>query len=233
MKVCIKPQAEFLIGPPGSGKDTQALLLVESTNFVEVPTSQIIRKHFAEHPDDPIIKREKQRYADGFLTDPTVFVPWLMEFVQPLVAQGKDLVFSGSPRVPQEANMLIPAIQKLCGTERVQMIHIHLSEAEARKRIAGRRFCKAHAHPIPDTPEFAHLTVCPQDGSPLERRALDDADKQDRRFEQFYTLTEPCLKIAQDFGVPVFEIDGRQSIEAVHRDIIDVIECRHSPMPRT
>ena len=223
-------QVIFFVGPPGSGKDTQALYLADEDGMVQIPTSQIIRKKFAESPDDPEVIREKERFAQGFLTDPKFFAKLVLEFIAPLVEQGKSLVFSGSPRTPEESHVLLPKIVEMYGQGNVKLLYIQLDEAEARARIAGRRFCQANAHPIPATPEFAHMTVCPRDGSPLERRALDDADKQDKRFEAYYTLTEPCLKIVAEYGIPVITLDGSKTIEATHHDVMEIINRSRLPL---
>jgi adenylate kinase len=224
-------QVVIILGPPGSGKDTQAFRLVEEYGMLQVPSSKIIRQKFAENPDDPVIKREKERYDSGYLTDPVMVAGWVMEFVRPLAAQGVGLVFSGSPRRPPEAEIEFTELPKMYGDRNVRVFRIQLSEDEARRRIAGRRFCTANNHPIPAGPEFDSLTTCPKDGSPLQRRNLDDAEFQDKRFQEYQEQTVPCFAIAEQHGVPVFELDGTKSIEAIHHEIVDIIERHKMPAP--
>ena len=231
MESPLSKQVIILIGPPGSGKDTQALRLEEEYGMAQVPSSKIIRAKFAENPDDPVIQQEKVKFDTGLLNTPVLVAEWIMEFVRPLAAKGQGLVFSGSPRTPHEAEVEFPELLKLYGERNVRVILVLLSEGDARSRIAVRRFCKANKHPIPNTPEFAKLTTCPKDGSPLERRALDDASLQDTRFKEYQQLTEPCLKIAEKFGVRIFPIDGRKPIEEIHHDIVDIIERQRIPVP--
>ena len=225
-------QLVIFIGPPGSGKDTQANRLVEEYGFVQVPSSKIIRAKFAANPDDPVIVREKKIFDEGKLNNPALVSEWILEFVRPLAAQGKSLVFSGSPRTPHEGEVELPVLQELYGRENIILIYLAIDFEEIKKRIADRRFCKANGHPIPGAPEFAHLTACPQDGSPLERRALDDPHLIQTRMEEFRTLTRPIVDIAEKFGIPVFTIDGKQSIEAVHHDVVALIERRATPAPQ-
>jgi len=221
----------ILVGPPGSGKDTQAARLVEESGFVQVPSSKIIREKFAANPDDPVIQEERRKFDAGLLNDPVLVSEWIMEFVRPLAAQGRSLVFSGSPRTPHEADVEYPALQELFGRENVILIYLDIDLEEMRRRIAGRLFCKANGHVIPGSPEFAGLTECPQDGSPLERRALDDESKVQTRHQEFVNLTLPVVDIAKQRGVPVFTLDGKQAIEAVHHEVMGVVERRRTPAP--
>lgn len=225
-------QIVIFIGPPGSGKDTQANRLVEEYGFVQVISSKILREKFAANPEDPTIRREQKNYDEGKLISPVLISEWILEFVQPEVARGKSLVFSGSPRTPHEGGVEFPAFQKLYGPQNIMVMYLDITLDEIKRRISGRRFCKANAHPIPGAPEFAHLTACPIDGSPLERRALDNPDLIRTRMEEFQTRTLPLIDIAAKFGIPVFTLDGNRSIEAVHHDVVGILERRRVPPPR-
>jgi adenylate kinase len=230
MEGLMSNQVISLIGPPGSGKDTQAMRLCEEYEIVQVPSSQLILQYFAKHADDPVVQREKEGFDRGDLTDATLIGRLVMEFIRPLAAKGIGALLSGSPRRTPEAELEFVELPKLYGDRNVRVIHLELDEAEARRRIANRRLCRANNHPIPGTPEFAHLTVCPKDGSELYRRALDDADKQDRRFQEYYEKTVPCLAIAEKHGVAVFTVDGSKPIEAIHADIVGIVERHRSPV---
>lgn len=221
----------ILVGPPGSGKDTQAARLVEEAGFVQVPSSKIIRSKFAANPDDAVIQEESRKFDAGLLNDPTLVTEWILEFVRPLAHEGRSLVFSGSPRTSQEAEAELPALQELFGRERVVLIYLDIGLDEMKRRIAGRRLCKLHGHVIPGSPEFSHLKTCPEDGSELYRRELDDESKVQTRHEEFVNLTLPVVDIAKRHGVPVFTLDGKQSIEAVHHEVMGIVERRESPAP--
>jgi adenylate kinase len=224
-------QVIICIGIPGTGKDTQAIRLVEEYGIVQVPSSKLLLAKFAANPDDPDIQREKEFFDTGKLNSGPFVAGVIMEFVRPLAARGVGLVFSGSPRTIHEAEVEFPELLRLYGDRNVRVIHFVLSEEDARARIAGRRFCKANKHPIPVGPEYDALTACPKDGSPLERRALDDAHLQDQRFEEYRNLTEPCLKAALKYGIAVFPVNASKSIEAIHHDIVAVVERHRTPAP--
>ena len=223
----------IILGAPGAGKDTQADRLVEELGFVPVPSSQILQKKFAEHPDDPVIKRERKQYDTGFLVDPVLVGQWISEFVRDALPAGKPLVFSGSPRTVPEGKVELENLEKLIGLENVIAIDLELDESVARERIIKRRFCRAHNHPVPGSPEFAHLTTCPIDGSELFVRALDDPKLLDKRFEEYHELTVPTIEFVRNSGVPFYTVDGSLPIQAIHQKIAAIVERSQAPVPVT
>lgn len=225
-------QVIIFIGPPGSGKDTQANLLVEEFGMVQMPSSQIIRKAFADNPNDPEVQHERMLFDTGKLNSPEFVARVMIAFVREQAAQGKSLIFSGSPRTVREAEVEIQELAHLYGLEHITLFHMQLPEDEARRRIASRRFCRANAHPFPGTPEFAHLTTCPKDGSELYIRPLDDASLQDVRFAEYHMRTEPCLEVIRNTGVAFHEIDGSKTIQGIHQEIIGVLERQREPIPK-
>lgn len=220
----MQPKAIFFIGLPGAGKDEQARRLIEKYGFEQVPSSQLLQKKFDSNPNDPIIKHEIELNKSGKLNSGPFTADVVMEFVYPLAAQGKGFVFSGSPRTVAEAEVEIPAMQKVYGKENVILILLELSKEAARWRIEHRRICRAHKHPIPWTPETEKLTVCPIDGSELFVRPLDAPKLVDTRFKEYEELTEPTIPVFEANGVPIFRIDATKSIEEMHRDIVAVVE---------
>jgi adenylate kinase len=225
-------QVIIFIGPPGSGKDTQANLLVEEFGMTQMPSSRILRAKFAENPDDPVIAHERELFDTGKLNSPEFVANAMLEFVGDHAAKGESLIFSGSPRTVGEAEVEIPALAELYGMEHITVIYLNLLEEEAKRRIASRRFCRANGHPIPGTPEFSHLKTCPIDGSELYVRPLDDASLQDTRFHEYRTLTEPCLDIMRKQGLNIYELDGSKTIQAIHQEIIGILERHRTPVPK-
>ncbi|MBP6886077.1 MAG: nucleoside monophosphate kinase [Candidatus Pacebacteria bacterium] len=230
MEGIVNKQVVILVGPPGSGKDTQAERLVQEFGFVQVPSSRIIRTKFAENPNDPVIQEEKRKFDSGLLNDPVLVGEWIMEFVRPLAEAGKSLVFSGSPRTPHEAQVEYQALIELFGLRRIMLIYLDIDVEEAKRRIAGRRFCQLNGHVVSGAPEFSHLVVCPQDGSVLAPRALDVASLIPTRYNEFNTLTLPVVEIAKTFAITDFHLDGKKAIEGVHHDIAEILERRHMPV---
>ncbi len=222
----------IFIGPPGSGKDTQANLLVEEFGMVQMPSSKLLREKFAADPDDPQIVRERELFDTGKLNSPEFTAQVMLDFVHACAAQGKGIIFSGSPRTVSEAKAEIPVLNELYGAQHVTVLYLNLEREESKRRIASRRFCRANSHPIPGTPEFSHLKVCPKDGSELYVRPLDNAALLDMRFQEYRRLTEPCLQVLKDAGLPIYEVDGSKTIQGIHQEIIGILERHREPVPK-
>lgn len=213
-------KAIILIAPPGAGKGTQADMLEEKFGYYHLETSKIIEKNFKNaDPNDAIINEEKKRWLSGELMKPSTFVPWMIEDIKNLSTKGQGLILSGSPRTLAETPTVMTALEENYGKENITVLNIELNEEESVKRNGGRRICQANRHPIPNFPEFANLTVCPQDCSPLVTRALDKPEIIRERYQVYWRDTAPVLDYLREHGYQINVIDGEQSIEKVFADI--------------
>ena len=211
----------ILIAPPGAGKGTQADMIEEKFGYHHLETSKIIEKNFLNaDPDDVVINEEKKRWLAGELMKPSTFVPWLIEGIKNIVTNGQGLILSGSPRTIAETPAVLTALEESYGRENIAVLNIELSEEESVKRNGGRRICQANRHPIPNFPEFANLTTCPQDGSPLITRALDKPEIIRERYQVYWRDTAPVLDYLREHGYQINVINGEQSIEKVFSDIV-------------
>ena len=212
----------ILIGPPGSGKDTQAEFLAKEISLVNVKTSALIENEFKNgHPDDPELKIEKEKWASGELNG-TAFVERLISTeVKKLHEQNKGIVFSGSPREEPETRTLMPLIESLYGRENIFIFNIQLSAEESLKRNSHRRICQANRHPIPNFSEYQNITTCPEDGSPIIVRPLDSPETIKTRYQVYLKKTEPVFALLNEMGYKIHDINGEQSIADVHRDILN------------
>ena len=205
----------FLMGPIASGKGTQADMLAQKFGLFHFETSRFLEAFL----DKPGFEKQKEQYRTGQWVDPI----WVAEIVcaeaGKIVDQGRELVFSGSPRTVEETEAIIPCFAEKTGKENLIFFNINLSEPEAVKRSVSRRICQANRHPIPDFPEFENLTACPEDGSELVTRSLDKPEIISRRYQEYLNRTIPIFDFLKERGYDVIEINGEQSIEAVGKDI--------------
>lgn len=214
------PKAIFLIGPPGSGKGTQAELLAKYLGFFHFEISKVIEEKFktADSADKEIL-HQKEHWIGGKLVHSEIIIKWFIEEVDKLKDQIKGFVFSGSGRTMYEIENEIPYLEKLYGKENIAAVEIKLSEEESVKRNSTRRICKANRHPIPNFPEFADLKACPRDGSEIITRELDKPEIIKERYQVYLNETSPVLNYFKNNGYKVIEINGEQPIEKVFEDI--------------
>jgi len=214
--------AVILIGPPGSGKDTQVELLVKELKFVEIRTSKIIEdKLKAADPNDPVMNREKDLKKSGQLNTSSLVEEWVIEKIEEVGKSDSRLIANGWPRKVIEAEIEMSAVNKYYPKDFVKVICIELSEEESVKRNSKRRVCEKNGHPIPNFPEYKDVTMCPEDGSLVITRQDDNLDIARHRYGVYKEFTEPVIDFLSKQGYNLVTINGEQPIEDVHCDILN------------
>ena len=210
----------FLIGPPGSGKGTQADLLAKELGLYHLETSKIIEERFKNaDPEDKEIAHQKEHWIAGELFHPEVIIKWVSEAVDELKNQVEGFIFSGSPRWVEEARHESEYLEKIYGKESIVAVEIKLNEEESINRNSHRRICVKSRHPIPNFSEFENIKVCPEDGSEIITRELDKPEIIKERYQVYLKETMPVIDYFRQNGYKVLEINGEQPIEKVFEDI--------------
>ena len=214
--------AVLLIGPPGSGKDTQAELLARELKFVEIKSSKIIEDRLkSADPNDAVMNREKELHASGQLNSMEIVDAWIIERIEAVGATGIGLIANGWPREVSEVESEMSAVEKFYPKDSVKIIFIMMSEEESVRRNSKRRVCELNGHPILGTKENEGITACPEDGSPIIFRADDTPETIKKRYQVYITQTKPIIDLLSKKGYNIVTINGEQPIEDVHRDILD------------
>ena len=214
------PKVIFLIGPPGSGKGTQAELLAKELGFYHFEISKVIERNFKEaDQNDKETNHQKEHWISGELVHPELVARWFIEEVGSLKNRVRGFVFSGSGRNLKEIEEESGYLKKIYGRENIGAVEIKLSEEESVKRNSHRRICEKNRHPIPNFPEYADIKVCPEDGSEIITRPLDKADIIRKRYQVYLRETMPVIDYFRQSGYKVLEVNGEQPIEKVFSDI--------------
>lgn len=220
-----KKWAVVLIGPPGSGKGTQADLLAEKFGLVHLESSKIIEEKFKNaDPNDSMINEQKKVWESGELNDPAMVTEWLVAAMRNTRKDGKGIILSASPRTLFEAQAELPVLGDLYGKDNIKIFNIDLSREESFNRNSHRRICEKNRHTIPNLPEFKNLETCPRDESKLIRRNhLDDPETVKLRYDVYLKRTEPIIGFLKEKGYKVLEVKGEQTIEEVFKEILEKI----------
>ncbi|MBZ9569362.1 nucleoside monophosphate kinase [Patescibacteria group bacterium] len=228
-----KPFVIIILGPPGSGKGTQAELLEEKLNLYHLNTSGIIVANLLNAKKSDFVKvggkkyfllEEKKLRESGKLMSPPLIAFWIKNKIRELAKGGKGIVASSSPRTLYEGEEIIPLFKKLYGSSSIKIILIELSEKESIRRNWYRRTCKLMRHPILYTKETAKLTKCPLDGSKLVIRKDDTPKTIKVRLMEYKKRTFPLVSYFKKQGLKVKKVDGKQSVEKVFKDILKAIK---------
>lgn len=138
MKVSKKKILNFiLIGPPGSGKGTQAkLLLKKFKNYYYISTGKLFRR-LAETKTDVGERIKKVVESGGLPFDDLATTLWMYEIAFN-VKKNQGIVADGFPRRLQEAKDLDNFLQFLDRKKNTYFFLISISEREALKRLSKR-----------------------------------------------------------------------------------------------
>ncbi len=211
----------ILIGPPGSGKGTQAEMLAEKFGLFHLESSRVIEDKFKNADvGDKVIAHEREAWKTGQLTNPELVRAWMLEEIQSLHDKGLGIVLSGSPRTMFEAEGEMPIFEELYGKDSVKPIHLNLTKEESVRRNSSRRICEANRHTIPNFPIFKDITTCPKDGSRLLKRELDTPETISIRYEVYLRQTQPIISFMEESDYKIIEIEGEQDIDKVFDDVL-------------
>lgn len=223
----------IIMGPPGSGKGTQAEILSAKFGYYYLESSRIIDAKLTniKKGDFEVIERKKYFLSEqkkireeGEIMDAELVTSWMTERIKELAKKGKKLVIAGSPRTLYEAEKEVPLLKELYGKENIITILITLPEEESIFRSTNRRICSLARHPVLYYEETKDLTICPLDGSKLLKREDDDAETVKIRIEKYKKETLPAVDHFKKEGLEVKEIAGKQTPAELHNDILKVLE---------
>lgn len=220
------PFVVILIGPPGSGKGTQAGFIAEKFGLYHFDTSKEMEKVISDpqNQSEPVIQEQRRRFESGVLYDEV----WLSEIVVrrsiEIIKQGKGLVHSGFPRTVYEAQKLMPALEPLVSRDKIVIFEIALKPETSVFRNSHRRICEKCGYALMWSPENEKLTQCPKCSSNLVKRVLDIPDVIYKRIEVYAEETRPVLGWLAEYGYSVIKINGEPLPEEVWKEILSHLE---------
>jgi len=223
--------AVIIIGPPGSGKGTQAELLSEKLNIYHLETSKIIESNLVCTKSNDFVAvlgkkyfllEEKKLREGGLLMSPPLIAFWIKNKIIELNKEGKGIVTCGSPRTLYEGKEVIPLLKKLYGINNIRVISVKLSAKESIKRNSHRKACELMRHPILFVKETVGLKYCPVDGSKLLFRKDDTPETIKIRLKEYEERTFPLIDFFKKQGLKIKEINGEQSVADVFLDILKI-----------
>lgn len=198
----------ILLGPPGSGKGTQAQRIAEHYGIPHISTGHILRE--AVRSGSELGRRVGATIAAGSLVSDALITDIMRARLhQPDVAAGALL--DGFPRTVTQAE----ALDQMASREGLIVLLLEVNDEEIVRRMMRRRICQSCGitQTVPDA-EAGEAGHCPRCGDPLVRRDDDAPDIVRYRLRTYAALAEPL--IAYYRSRPGFAaVDGLQPPENV------------------
>jgi len=199
-----------LLGGPGSGKGTQAEILVEELGLPQVSTGELFREHLKDGTELGSLARE---YMDrGELVPDEVTIGMVRErLARPDCTSGALL--DGFPRTIPQAEGLDALLAEM-EAELTVVPYIKVNRDTLLQRLAVF------------SPSFK-AGICDRCGGQLYQRADDTPETQLRRIDVYFEQTAELIEWYGRKGLLV-EIDGEQSIGAVGAELLMAVreQCR-------
>ena len=214
----------IFIGPPGSGKGTQAKLLANKFQYKHISTGDLFR---ALATDSNASEKEKQALEDmksgRLVSDWLVYNLAFREIQKNLVA-GVGVVLDGAIRNLEQAQEFQKFFMENNWENEVQVIEVSLSDEDAFNRLTKRRICAKCGEIIPYLPATKDLLVCPKCSGELVFRQDDNEEIIKKRIEdQGNTSLYPILDYYKNLNI-LESIDGNQTIQFVEKQIEDIVK---------
>jgi adenylate kinase len=212
-------RAVIFLGPPGSGKGTQAKELARLYGIPHLSTGDMLREHVAK--GTPLGLKAKPIMERGELVPDSLVLKMVAERIEsPDCSHG--FVFDGFPRTVTQAKYL-GELLKQHGLRQPFVIHLVIGSSALMRRLTGRRTCKlcGEIYNIYDRPPKVE-GICDYDGGELVQRPDDREEVVGPRLHAYEKQTAPLVTYYRRLGL-VNNIDARKSVEEVRNDILQSV----------
>ena len=197
----------ILLGPPGSGKGTQAQLLVQRYGIVQLSTGEMLRAAVAA--GTPVGLKAKEIMASGGLVPDDVVVGIISDRIdQPDARNG--FILDGFPRTVPQAE----ALDELLRNKRLKLdavIELRVNESALLNRVETR--------------------VAEMQARGEEVRIDDTPEVLSKRLASYRAQTEPLIHYYSERR-KLLTVDGMMTIEHVTREINRILSAIGAVEPR-
>jgi adenylate kinase len=209
----------ILLGAPGAGKGTQAVMLAEKKGLVQVASGDLFRKALQQETE--LGKKAKVYMEKGQLVPDEITIQMVLErLAKPDCKRGA--ILDGFPRNIKQAKALDKALAKQSRAID-KVVNIKVTEAEVLKRLSGRWICRDCQTPYHETGNPPKVSgKCDRCGGELYQRADDKPETVKERLKVYEKETAPLIDYYKKAGKLV-EVISEGGPEAVHRKIITAL----------
>ncbi len=212
----------ILLGAPGAGKGTQAVMISQRLGPAHIASGDLFRQE--QDSGSELGKIAKSYMEKGLLVPDEVTVKMILgRIAAPDCARG--FLLDGFPRTLEQAKALEQALSEEGKSINI-VLYIKVSTEELLRRLSGRWICRNCQAPynivelVPKVPG-----KCDRCGGELYQRPDDNEETARKRLEVYFGQTVPLIEYYTEEGKLV-DIDGEKGIEDVAQDLIAAIEAR-------
>jgi adenylate kinase len=215
----------MLLGGPGAGKGTQALLLAKRFNIPQISTGDMLRA--AISAGTALGLSAKKIMDAGQLVSDDIIINLVKERLAEKDCQ-KGFLFDGFPRTLVQAQALQEVLKEK-GIHLDHVVEIAVEDEEIIRRISGRRIHQSSGR-------VYHIEFNPpknpgcddETGEPLIQRDDDSEATIRERLKVYYAQTAPLIEYYQNIStlelLPKFHsVLGKGSMDDIFKSIMRVL----------
>ena len=209
----------ILLGPPGAGKGTQARILVEARNMVQLSTGDMLRA--AKNSGSEMGKKVAEVMARGDLVTDEIVIGLIREKLTG--ASGNGFIFDGFPRTLAQADALGSLLEEM-GSKLDAVVEMRVDDDALVRRITARSTCASCGEMYNDhtKPQPADGKCSNCGGSEFSRRADDNEDSLRQRLVEYYKKTSPLIGYYYAKAL-LNQVNGLGEIDEVQAEISQVL----------
>ncbi len=206
-----------MLGPPGSGKGTQAARLAKELDLKHLSTGDMLRSALKNETELGL--KAKEYMEKGNLVPDSLILDMIKETITQ--DKGKGFIFDGFPRTIPQAEGLDTMLAGE-GRNLDKALNLDVSDQEVINRLSGRFFCpqcqRTYNYPsnLPKTEG-----KCDDCGVDLQKRKDDTEDVVKNRLEVYKKQTEPLIGYYKDKSILV-DVDGEREINTIFSDLVSL-----------
>ncbi|MDP8230243.1 MAG: adenylate kinase [Candidatus Gorgyraea atricola] len=212
-----------LLGPPGAGKGTQAVMLFEKLGYSHLSTGDILRENVKNGTE--VGKKAKSFMDKGDLVPDDIVIEMMLEKINKDTV-GKDLILDGFPRTTYQAKKIDAALDKLKLSIDL-VVYFETSLKTVVFRLTGRRLCPkcgANYHIINMPPK--KQGICDKCALELYQRKDDNEETIKKRLEVFNNQTRDLIDYYKGKGI-LKEISGDLDAKVVYEKLSGILNDRN------
>ncbi len=210
----------ILLGGPGAGKGTQAVLLAKNLKLPHISTGDLFRENRKQQTE--LGKLAETYINQGHLVPDDVTIRMVRTRLQ-LPDCEHGFILDGFPRTITQGEALNAMLSELNKSVTI-VLYYKVRERMLLERLSHRWTCRDCGA------VFSYESLPPRDGCKLPvctgelfRRADDDPATQMQRIREYEQKTAPLVGYYTRKGLLV-EINGEHTIEYVHRNTLERIQ---------
>jgi len=204
------------LGPPGSGKGTQAAKLREKVQVAHISTGDILRENVAKGTN---LGLQAMGYMDAGKLVPDGLIVEMMKHRLGAGDCATGFILDGFPRTVSQAE----ALEKMLGELEMDLdavVLFEVSDAVVIERLSGRRGCRQcgaiyHVRFNPSS-RGEHCQFC---GGELFQREDDREEVIRKRLEVYHSQTAPLIDFYKERELLV-EVEAEKSSDEVLKTIL-------------